>query len=83
MAYNKIGLSYLVEDEEWSRFYQFVEDRENNRIKVYEGDAIIEESEPIGYCKGLFKDYKTCADSAEVDFSNFDDDKLCSSIEWI
>ena len=74
-------MAYLIDDG--CNFLQFKEDKENNRILVYEGDAIIEKSEPIGYCKGLFKDYKTCADSAEVDYHNFDDKKLIGAIVWL
>jgi hypothetical protein len=66
-----------------STFLQFKEDEGNNCIAVYEGDAIIEKEEPIGYCKGLLKDYKTCADSAEVDLSNIDNEKLIWSIVWV
>ena len=76
-----LDMAYLIDDG--CNFLKFKEDKENNRILVYEGDAIIEKEEPIGYCIGLFKDYKTCADSAEVDFSNFDDEKLIDAIDWV
>ena len=71
------SFDYAIDDDD--NFYQFIEDDERKRILVYDDN----DPEPIGYCAGLFKDYKTRPDHAEVDFSNIDDEKLVGAIIFL
>lgn len=71
------SFEYVVDND--GCYYQFIEDDERKRILVYDDN----EPEPIGYCNGLFKDYKLRPDHAAVDFSNIDNAKLVGAIIFL